>query len=54
MDSTTITLLTHPYQLLLAAVVLAHAARGVFSAVTKARTDHETQRIEAPAQRRAA
>jgi hypothetical protein len=45
MDSTTITLLTHPYQLLLAAVVLAQAARAVFSVVA---------RIEAPAQRQAA
>ena len=51
MDSTTITLLTHPYQLLLAAVVLAQAARAVFSLVAK---DHGHERIAAPAQRQAA
>ena len=45
MDSTTITLLTHPYQLLLAAVVLAQAARAVFSVVAKA---HGNERIAAP------
>jgi hypothetical protein len=54
MDATTITLLTHPYQLLLATFVLTHAARAVFSAVAKARTNHANERIEVPAQTQAA
>ena len=50
MDSTTITLLSHPYQLLLAAAVLAQAARAVFSVAARA---HGNERIVAP-QRQAA
>jgi len=51
----TIAILTHPWQLLLTAVVLAHAARAVFSGPPEGRKSRPTREsVKTPSPRRAA
>jgi hypothetical protein len=50
MDSTTLTVLAHPYQVLLAAVVLARATRAVLSALRDLVSDDRAKLpVETPA-----